>query len=32
MSKVYVFTEYGGPENQELTDREVPQPGPGELG
>ena len=32
MSKVYVFTEYGGPENQELIDREVPQPGPGELG
>lgn len=32
MSKVYVFHEYGGPENQELLTREIPQPGPGELG
>ena len=32
MSKVYVFNEYGGAENQELIDREVPRPGPGELG
>ena len=32
MSKVYVFTDYGGPDNQQLIEREVPQPGPGELG
>ena len=31
MSKVYVFTSYGGPENQELQDREIPKPGPGEM-
>ncbi|MDI3330151.1 MAG: NADP-dependent oxidoreductase [Micrococcus sp.] len=31
MSKVLVFTDYGGPENQELIEREVPQPGPGEI-
>lgn len=32
MSKVYVFNRYGGPEGQELIDRPVPEPGPGELG
>lgn len=31
MSKVYVFTTYGGPENQELIDRPAPAPGPGQL-
>ena len=31
MSKVLVFKGYGGPENQELTDRPVPAPGPGEI-
>ncbi|MEE6282013.1 NADP-dependent oxidoreductase [Georgenia sp. MJ170] len=31
MSKVYVFTEFGGPEHQQLQDRPVPQPGAGEL-
>lgn len=31
MSKVLVFTDYGGPEHQELIERDVPQPGPGEL-
>ncbi|MGB3956316.1 MAG: NADP-dependent oxidoreductase [Brooklawnia sp.] len=31
MSKVFVFTQYGGPEHQELRDREVPRPGPGQL-
>lgn len=31
MSKVYVFTDYGGPETQQLIDRPVPTPGPGEL-
>lgn len=32
MSKVYVFNRYGGPEGQELVDRPIPRPGPGELG
>lgn len=32
MSKVFVFTAHGGPENQGLIDRPVPEPGPGELG
>jgi NADPH:quinone reductase-like Zn-dependent oxidoreductase len=31
MSKVYVFTGYGGPEAQQLIERPVPTPGPGEL-
>lgn len=31
MSKVYVFTGYGGPETQQLIERRVPTPGPGEL-
>lgn len=31
MSKVYVFNDFGGPENQDLIDRPAPQPGPGEL-
>lgn len=31
MSKVYVFTDYGGPETQQLIDRPIPEPGPGEL-
>lgn len=31
MSKVLVFTDFGGPENQEFIEREVPQPGPGEI-
>ncbi|MGM7669341.1 NADP-dependent oxidoreductase [Microbacterium sp. A93] len=31
MSKVLVFAAYGGAENQEMVEREVPQPGPGEL-
>lgn len=31
MSKVYVFNDYGGPETQQLVDRSVPVPGPGEL-
>lgn len=31
MSKVYVFTDFGGPETQQLIDRPAPQPGPGEL-
>lgn len=26
MSKVYVFTDYGGPETQQLVDRPVPAP------
>jgi NADPH:quinone reductase-like Zn-dependent oxidoreductase len=32
MSKVFVYTTTGGPENQQLIERDVPQPGPGELG
>lgn len=31
MSKVYVFNGYGGPDGQELIDRPVPEPGPGEM-
>ncbi len=31
MSKVYVFNAHGGPENQELIERPLPVPGPGEL-
>ncbi|MCG2798564.1 MAG: NADP-dependent oxidoreductase [Cellulomonas sp.] len=31
MSQVYVFTQFGGPETENLIDRPVPQPGPGEL-
>lgn len=31
MSKVFVFTQYGGPEFQRLVDRELPRPGSGEL-
>lgn len=31
MSRVLVFTEYGGPEFQELRDRPIPEPGPGEI-
>ncbi|MCY1159301.1 MAG: NADPH:quinone reductase [Citricoccus sp.] len=31
MSKVLVFKDFGGPENQELIDREVPQPAPGQI-
>lgn len=31
MSKVYVFTRFGGPETEELQDRPVPEAGPGEL-
>ena len=32
MSQVYVFSEYGGAENQELITRTTLQPGPGEIG
>ncbi|QAV70989.1 NADP-dependent oxidoreductase [Salinibacterium sp. UTAS2018] len=32
MSTTYVFNRYGGPEGQELVDRPVLEPGPGELG
>lgn len=31
MSKVFVFTEYGGPQGQQLLDRDVPTAGPGEI-
>lgn len=31
MSLVYVFNDYGGPENEALIDREVPDPGPDEI-
>ena len=31
MSKVFRFTEYGGPETQELVDVAKPSPGPGQL-
>ena len=31
MSTVYVYTDFGGPETQQLLDRPAPQPGPGEL-
>ncbi|RZT85033.1 NADPH:quinone reductase-like Zn-dependent oxidoreductase [Pseudonocardia sediminis] len=29
--RTYVFTEYGGPENQDLIERELPDPGPSEV-
>lgn len=31
MSTALVFTDYGGPETQELIDRQQPVPGPGEV-
>lgn len=31
MSQVYVFTQFGGPETENLINRPVPQLGPGEL-
>lgn len=31
MSKMLVFTAYGGPETQEIVERPVPLPGPGEI-
>lgn len=31
MSRVYVFTEYGGPETEALIERPVPEPGPEEI-
>ncbi|GEN79497.1 NADP-dependent oxidoreductase [Actinotalea fermentans] len=31
MSKVFVFTAFGGPEHQQLTERAAPVPGPGEI-
>ncbi|MFD1505850.1 NADP-dependent oxidoreductase [Georgenia yuyongxinii] len=31
MSRVLVFREYGGPETQELVERDVPEPGAGEV-
>lgn len=31
MNQAYMFTDYGGPENQKLIDQTVPEPGPGEL-
>ncbi len=31
MSRVYVFNDYGGPETEELIERAVPEPGPGEI-
>ena len=31
MSRQYVFTTYGGPEGEELTERKVPEPGPGQV-
>jgi len=31
MSKAFVFRAFGGPETQELMDRPIPVPGPGEL-
>jgi len=31
MSQVYVFNQYGGPETQQLIDRPLPEPGPGEV-
>lgn len=31
MPKAYVFTEYGGPENEALIDQAKPVPGPGQL-
>lgn len=32
MSKVYVYNRHGGPDAQELINRAIPEPGPGELG
>ena len=31
MSRAYVFNQYGGPEGEELIERPVPEPGPGEI-
>lgn len=31
MSRIYVFTAHGGPETQQLIERPVPEPGPGQL-
>lgn len=31
MSRLYVFTDYGGPETEALIERPVPEPGPGQL-
>ena len=31
MSAVFVFTAFGGPEHQQLTERTAPAPGPGEI-
>lgn len=31
MSRIYVFTRYGGPEGEELRERPVPRPGPGQI-
>lgn len=31
MSRQYVFTTYGGPEGEELIERQVPEPGPGQV-
>jgi len=31
MSAVFVVTTYGGPQGQQLTEREAPRPGPGEI-
>lgn len=31
MTKTLVFTQYGGPGNQELNDRELPEPGPKQI-
>lgn len=31
MSQAFVFTEFGGPEHQQLVDRPRPEPGPGEV-
>ncbi|MDO5738620.1 MAG: NADP-dependent oxidoreductase [Ornithinimicrobium sp.] len=31
MSRVYVFNQYGGPQGEELIERPIPEPGPGDL-
>lgn len=31
MSRIYVFTDYGGPEVEELRERPTPEPGPGQI-
>ncbi|WP_394215511.1 NADP-dependent oxidoreductase [Brachybacterium vulturis] len=31
MSQVFVFKDYGGPEGQQLVERDAPTPGPGEI-